>query len=134
MEEILLIIFFVFVVVGLAILAYLSRGSSAWKKTALTKLAELEPQINSENLGQMKHAVSEADKILGFALKSKNIKGETLGERLKNAKKYYDRATYQDLWNGHKVRNRLAHEMDFNPKPQELKDAFRKIKKGIRSL
>lgn len=134
MEEIIIILIFVAIITALVIVLLFTRKPSAWKNTALIKLAELESHINSGNSAQMKHAVAESDKILGFALKSKGIKGETLGERLKNASKYFDKKTYQEVWDGHKMRNRLAHEMDFNPKSEDLKKAYKQIKKGVSSL
>lgn len=53
-------------------------------------------------------AVINADKLLDTALKKRNFKGETMGERLISAKNALSRR--QRVWEAHKLRNRLVHE------------------------
>ncbi|TSC92704.1 MAG: hypothetical protein CEN91_376 [Candidatus Berkelbacteria bacterium Licking1014_85] len=69
------------------------------------------------------------DKIL----KLRKVKGETMGERLKNATNIYPRETLSDLWNLHKLRNRIVHEeseiMSF-----EINPILEKINRLISSL
>lgn len=70
---------------------------------------EVLKHVSSENPSDWKLAVLEADGILDeltFALK---LPGDTLGERLKNAVPG-DFKTLNDAWEGHKVRNQVAHE------------------------
>lgn len=61
---------------------------------------------------QLQVAVMEADKLLDEALRILNVPGATLGEKLKNGRpKFKSEVGYQSAWEGHKLRNRLAHEL-----------------------
>lgn len=65
--------------------------------------------ISSDNEGEWKLAVLEADTILDDLLIDLKFPGEDLGERLKNA----DRDQFKNLtlaWEVHNIRNRIAHE------------------------
>ena len=73
-------------------------------------------------------AVSEADKVFDAALRLKRFRGESLGERLKNAEKAFPYDLYQQIWSAHKLRNRLAHEVGANvsrPEAQLAVSTFR---------
>ena len=80
------------------------------------------------------YTMNEADKLLDFAMKSKGIKGENMGERLKNSQKYFERNHYQDLWNAHKHRNQLAHELGIETTKTEVMKHFNAIKRACRKL
>lgn len=56
-------------------------------------------------------AVSEADKLLDAAMQYSRIPGSTMGERLKAARDRFPADLYQQVWDAHKVRNTLAHEI-----------------------
>jgi hypothetical protein len=56
-------------------------------------------------------AVSEADKLLDAGLKAIGARGETMGERLKSSQKRFAGDLYNAIWNAHKLRNQLAHEV-----------------------
>lgn len=61
--------------------------------------------------GREAMAVSEADKLLDAALQAWNTPGSTLGERLKAAQGRFPADLYQQIWEAHKLRNVLAHEV-----------------------
>jgi hypothetical protein len=130
-------IFGIILIIGiLLILMYVfgKRGKSQWRKTAEQKLAELDQMEKSDNIFQLKSVIMDADKLLDFVLKSKRVKGETLGERLRNAKDSLPWKDYQNLWEAHKLRNKMSHEMSFSPSAQELKEKYAYFRKGIKSL
>lgn len=54
-------------------------------------------------------AVIEADKLLDKAFKERGFRGQTMGERLVFASKHL--SNKDDVWQAHKLRNRLVHEM-----------------------
>jgi hypothetical protein len=54
-------------------------------------------------------AVLEADSILEDLTIAMNIPGNSLGERLKSIEPS-DFLTLQNAWEGHKVRNQIAHQ------------------------
>jgi hypothetical protein len=55
--------------------------------------------------------ISEGDKLVDTALRAVEAPGSTMAERLKAVQYRMNDATYQNLWNAHKVRNQLAHEL-----------------------
>jgi hypothetical protein len=56
--------------------------------------------------------VSEADKLVDQTLIALQIPGMTMGERMKAAQPRFQEATYNQLWEAHRLRNKLAHEID----------------------
>ena len=99
-----------------------------------TEWARVEELVKLGQPSQLRQAVIKADNILDSAL-SKLTTGATMGERLKNARPYFqDYAVYQGLWDAHKVRNALVHEADYEPTHTVTKDAIAKIKRGLEVL
>ncbi len=80
----------------------------------------------------MKLAIIDADKLLDDALKKRNFKGKTMGERLVSAQR-----TLKDndaVWFGHKLRNKLVHEADFKIKKRDVQKALAGFRQGLRDL
>lgn len=86
--------------------------------------------IASENPGDWRVAIMEADIMLDNLLQSMGHDGETLGDRLKLVEKS-DFATLDLAWDAHKVRNRIAHHgSDFILTHREAKrviDLYRQV-------
>lgn len=72
------------------------------------KWLKINNDLTKENAQSHKLAVLEADKLLDHALKDAGYKGETMGERMKNAKDTWTNAS--SVWGAHKLRNQIAHE------------------------
>ena len=81
----------------------------------------------------LKEAVIKADKLLDFAL-SQVVSGETLGQRLKEAKDLFRPTVYDKVWKAHKVRNAMAHELNYDPPYFITKEALDNFKDGFRDL
>lgn len=64
---------------------------------------------NSDNPGDWRLAILEADTMLENASQRLPVIGETLGERLKKMDKG-DLRSIDSAWEAHKVRNRIAHD------------------------
>lgn len=79
---------------------------------------------------QLRQAVVEADKILDYSL-SQLCSGNSLGERLKTAKDLYSDAVYSKLWDAHKIRNTLVHDVTFEMPTTSCRDAVNNIKAGL---
>jgi len=75
--------------------------------------------IDSIREGEWKFAVIEADTIVDNVLRN-YFPGDTMGERLMNIDKT-KLLSIDDLWEAHKIRNRLAHEPDFHISANEAK-------------
>lgn len=77
-------------------------------------------------------AVIDADKLLDEALKKKNFRGKTMGERLVSAQRSLK--DNDAVWYAHKLRNRLVHEPDVKLRKKEAIEALAGFKKGLSDL
>ncbi len=102
-----------------------NKANKAWLKTK--KL------LSYGDEGHSKLAVIEADNILDDVLKSANIRGESLGERLKNLNPA-QLPNLNEIWEAHKVRNHLVHEPDFSLDSQTALRVISFYEKAFKSL
>ncbi len=77
-------------------------------------------------------AVIDADKLVDSALKKRNYKGKTMGERLVSAQRKF--SDNDSLWQAHKLRNRLVHEPGIRLKDYEAKKALSSFKQALKDL
>lgn len=77
-------------------------------------------------------AVIDADKLLDDALKRSRYRGKTMGERLVAAQR--DIANNDDVWFGHKLRNRLVHESNVKLTERMVKEALLGIRSALKDL
>ena len=66
-------------------------------------------------------------------LKSSGYPGDTMGERLKNIDKAQI-VTLDGLWEAHKIRNRLAHDLNYFLRYGEAKRAVQLYEKTLKEL
>lgn len=117
------------------------------KITAATEIAPVEPatggplqnrwdevmrHLESPREGEWKFAVIEADKLVDDELK-KLFPGETMGERLMNIDKT-NLLTIDGLWEAHKIRNRLAHDVNYFLRHAEAVRAVRLFEQTLKEL
>lgn len=120
------ILFLAFLIVVFVIRSRLKkRLSRSEKKYYKNKWSEIKQEKD------LRHAVMSADKLLEKALKRKQFKG-TLGEMLKQSKKEY--SDLNGVWFAHKIRNKLAHEIDFKLSERDGQEALSKFKKAFNDL
>jgi hypothetical protein len=94
----------------------------------------IKARMDSDNYSDWKMAVIEADSIIDEILKTIGYGGEGLGERLK-AVEPSDFDNLQNVWEAHKVRNRIAHEGDkFEMTKEEAKITLEKYEKALKEL
>ncbi len=89
--------------------------------------------LKGSSPSQLKQALITADKLLDNALKDL-IPGQTMGERLKNLRGKVDNGTYQRMWEAHKLRNNLVHELNFEPPHFVLREAVANLKNALIKL
>ncbi len=77
------------------------EGVSRWEK--------IQTQVNSNNPGDWRLAVLEADILLDEMMSKMGYRGTSLGEKLKSVERS-DFASIDKAWEAHKVRNRIAHQ------------------------
>ncbi len=93
---------------------------------------EIMHHIDSINEGEWKYAVIEADKLVDDQLKDR-FAGETMGERLMNIDKT-QLLSIDGLWEAHKVRNRLAHDVNYFLRHAEAVRAIRLFEATLKEL
>jgi hypothetical protein len=98
------------------------------------KWDEIQKKIDSENPSDWKTAIIEADSLIDEIIKRIGYEGKDLGERLKNIESS-DFDNLQNVWEAHKIRNKIAHEGDvFQFTKEEAKEILEKYKKALREL
>ena len=88
-------------------------------------------QIELEAVNNPNHAILNADKLIDKALYLKGFQG-SLGEKLKKANNLF--SDINGLWFAHKLRNKIAHEINFNASSNEVSNALASFKKALRNL
>ena len=73
---------------------------------------EIKSHVNSFKESEWKFAVIEADKLVDDVLKSAGFAGESMGERLMLIKPD-QLLNLQYLWDAHKLRNLLVHDVNY---------------------
>lgn len=68
-------------------------------------------QVKAER-GEWRQAIMEADIILGQALELNGVAGANIGEKLKSLTGRWERQPLDIAWRAHKVRNKIAHELN----------------------
>ncbi len=94
---------------------------------------EVERHISSTREAEWKFAVIEADKLTDEVLKGAGFQGDTMGERLMNIQPG-QLTTLQGLWEAHKIRNRLVHDVNYFLRYTEAKRAVGLYEKTLREL
>lgn len=77
-------------------------------------------------------AIFEADKLLDHALKARGYGGQTMGDRLKDARGSF--MNNNAVWQAHKLRNRLAHEQDVRLSGVSADQALRSFRSALKDL
>lgn len=77
-------------------------------------------------------AIINADKLLDSALKKRNFKGETMGERLVSAKNILSKR--QRVWEAHKLRNRLVHDENVKLDRKKTLEALKGFESALKDL
>lgn len=89
--------------------------------------------LDSPREADWKLAVIEADKLADLALAKADIPGAGMGERLINLSPG-TLSSLDGLWWAHKVRNRLAHELDYFLRYTEAKQAVVYYEQALNEL
>ncbi len=84
---------------------------------------ELLKHLESTHEAQWKMAIIEADKLVDDALAKAGYSGDTFGDRLSNIQPG-TLLSLDGIWWAHKIRNRLAHEVDYFLRYTEARQAI----------
>jgi hypothetical protein len=97
-----------------------------------TQCLKYENQLRRDEPSTFPMAVLNADKLVEQAMREKGMKGQTMGEKLKNSPKSF--SDINGLWNAHKLRNRIAHEPNIEVKYEETRAALMQFRKALKDL
>ncbi|MFZ1323631.1 MAG: hypothetical protein WAQ57_00540 [Candidatus Saccharimonadales bacterium] len=94
------------------------------------KWNELQKGLSKQEMWPM--AVIQADNLLDEALRKRRFKGKTMGERMVAAQKSF--TNNDQMWFGHKLRNRIVHETNTVLNEKEVKNALIGLRQALRDL
>ncbi len=77
-------------------------------------------------------SVLNADKLVDQALRDLGIKGQTMGERMKNSVTLF--SDRNGIWTAHKLRNTIAHESDARVTYEDAKYALSCFRQALKDL
>ena len=132
-------------VFGFLLLAVVSGGSQSSKrktgqgkpttrlntKTVQNRWSIVQTMTTQGGNG-LRQAIMEADKLLDYVLQGKGYRGDTMAERMRSANREFSRRN--DVWAAHKLRNALAHEVDFDLVPSQVKQSIKAFERAIKDL
>lgn len=96
-----------------------------------SRWAEIQAMQNSGPSG-LKAALVDADKLLDYCMIGKGFTGETMGDRLKSGGERFN--NLNAVWSAHKLRNQLAHEVEHDIVPEQIRRAINDLGMAIREL
>ncbi len=120
------------VVLFVVVLSMGQRGSREVRKKIREDVVICKKLLGGD-IHAKKEGIIRLDALLGKSLQYAGMKGETVGERLKNAKRLFQQGPYDAIWRAHKLRNTIVHE-PYQPSPREFHDAQLSFESTIRRL
>ncbi len=136
-----LIVSLIFVLILLILVYFINQKSIIPIKAGLTLEERKQVEENWEKIRQLirlggpsrfRAAVIDADKTFMFVLGKLGYHGPS-AEKLKRAKWRF-KNSYNDVWQAHIIRNRVAHDIDYQLHSSEAKLAISKFEKGLKEL
>lgn len=131
----LLLLFIAVIIVGGALLVVISvtrrPGKTLNQEKYREKWLRIMNEIDNHNQSSLAIGILNADRLIDEALRERGIPGETLGERMKNAKALF--SDRQGLWDAHKLRNRIAHE-ELKVSARQAHSALNKFKTALKDV
>jgi len=103
------------------------------KKELDKKWSSVMNKLEKNNESDYKLALIEADNIFDDLLRKIGYQGEDMGERLKQITEA-QLANIDELWQAHKVRNRIAHEPGFKLTYSQAKRAIEIYQQAMEDL
>lgn len=136
MDGTIIFLFVAVIIVGVAFFAFITfvnRGSGSIDVEKFrVRWLTIEQSLLRDNEASYHMAVLNADKLVDQALRERNIKGQTMGDRMKFAKDKW--SNRNALWTAHKLRNRIAHEPDVRVQYDEARYALAAFKQALKDL
>ncbi len=133
MSDVLMIAFLVVIVLlGAVILFVMGHGRKGSKQLDVDRYRTSWMTLVKGEESSCHLVVLNADKLLDQALKQRNFKGDTMGERMKSARDTWSNAN--NVWSAHKLRNRIAHEPDVQVGYDNARRALSAYKQALKDV
>jgi len=130
------IILVIIVIVGVGLLVLISRHNQPTLNRELVRNRwQKVVSFAKEGEAGQQQAVIEADKLVDYVLRQYNISGESMADRMRGAEAMIP--NYQQLWQVHKLRNKLVHEQGVELSKKQLRFSLRTYQttlKGLKAL
>ena len=111
----------------------LRTPETAFGGASQSKWEEIMRHMGSDREAEWKFAIIEADKFVDDLLKSAGYAGDTMGERLMNIPKGQF-LSLEGLWEAHKIRNKLAHDVNYFLRYAEARRAIQFYENTLKEL
>ncbi|KXK12023.1 MAG: hypothetical protein UZ22_OP11002000139 [Microgenomates bacterium OLB23] len=135
METVFIIVLCIVIAALFIALWFVTRANpKGWRDTINNKMNTIDLLVQGGRESDIRTALIQLDAILDAVLQQKRVRGNTLGERLKNARNLFDRSTYNAIWEAHKLRNKIVHEIDYQPPIAHVKQNYMELRVGIKRL
>lgn len=106
---------------------------AAFKGASQSRWEEILRHVDSAREAEWKFAVVEADKLVDDLLKKAGYFGETMGDRLTNIERG-QLANLDNLWEAHKIRNKLVHDVNYFLRQAEARQAIKFYEEALKEL
>jgi hypothetical protein len=130
-----IVLFAAVIIVGVllfAIMTVTKRGGVLDVDKYRVRWLSIEQSLDKANEASCHMAILNADKLVDQAMKDKGVSGNTMGERLKAASSSF--TNRNDIWEAHKLRNKIAHEPDFRVGYDRSRRALAGFKRALKDL
>ncbi len=145
MDYMIFIIFGIIILFGGALFIFINKSlpkgdrksflAQSDKETVQRKWQDIQQLIHLGGESRNKHAVLEADKLVDFTLKKMEIKGDKMADRMKASQdRFSSYDIYSDMWEAHKCRNKIVHEIEHELLHHEAKKNILRFEKTLRDL
>lgn len=111
----------------------LRAPKAAFGGAVQSKWGEIMDHMGSDREAEWKFAIIEADKFIDDLLKTVGYPGDTMGERMMNIEKG-QLLSLEGLWEAHKIRNKLAHDINYFLRYAEARKAIQFYENVVREL
>lgn len=123
----------VFAGILLALIAFNRKGVRHLNKSYYqAEWLRIENQLTRDQEQTHQLCVINADKLVDQALKQRGFSGQTMGERLKSAKKSL--TNNNAVWAAHRLRNKLVHETHTRLSYDDARYALGGFKQALKDL
>ncbi len=121
----------VFIIVDVLIVMYVvyKRSSKKMSKKVINEIRSSWKDIIRQK--DKRHAVMDADKLLDHTLTKMGYRG-SLGAKLKKAPTLFK--DINGVWSAHKIRNNIAHQMNYEVTEKTYKTSMLAFKQAFKDL